>query len=602
MGRDSKLRSRVLSAVLVLALGAPVAMVAMPTKPASAALPPISAIGDSTLLGMTSSSRAVVNASYAMNYQAASCRRLIIISCRGRGVIPPNTIDVMRAQAGRLGDAVVIMAGYDDWFNFDVAVDTIVAEARRQGVASIVWMTYRSQGPYVGVGGAFSATYRQFNAILAQKAQQYPDLVVADWDGYTVGRPSWFSSDGIHLSAAGAMGLAGFLKATLDGIGLPRCYGGATGTPTPPPTATGIAQAAPGRFQATSVRVLDTRAGQGDPVNNPLAGGHAINLPLVASGAVPGGSSSVMVNITAVSSCQWAYVTAYPCGGPVPLASNLNLPPRRTRAALSTVMLSGAGELCIYADKTTDLVVDVFGSFGPNGTLLHPLAPDRFLDTRNGQARNARVGRIGPATFSLPVRGLGPVPAGAQAVMVNVTATEAVADGFLTVHACGSVPPVSNLNFKANQNVANLAVVALDGSGSLCVTPSVGAHVLVDVVGWLGAGAGGLRVQAQTPQRLMDTRTGLGGVAGPLPNGGIAQTDAGANGSLATITAVDERAPGYLTAYPCPARPVASNLNYIANDNVPNLAVVSPGAGGKACIFTFASSHLLVDRAATLVA
>jgi hypothetical protein len=550
---------------------------------------------------MTSSAKAVLSSSYSMLYDARSCRRLIITSCRGRGVVPPNTLQTMRALNGRLGDAVVIMAGYDDWFNFGGAVDQIVAEARRQGVGRVIWLTYRSQGPYVGIGGAYFATYRQFNAILAAKVREHPELILADWDTYTLGKPSWFAADGIHISSAGATALAHFIKAHLDAQGLHRCYGGASGLPAAAPAAVPIAQTAPGRFTATNQRLVDTRADAGDSVDAPVAAGHLVGLPLVAQGKVPAGTTAVMVNLTAVSACGAGFVTAFPCGAQVPLASNLNVGPARTRAAMATVMLNAQGELCVYASQRTDLVVDLFGSFGPSGQAVNPIPPDRFLDTRSAAgARNPKTGFVSPGTFALPVAGVGPVPAGARAVLLNVTAVDPTAGGFVTVHPCGAAPWVSNVNFRVGQIVANLAVAGLDGSGQVCFTANVATHLVVDVVGWLGDT--GLKVRAQTPERVMDTRTGHGGVVGPLPAGGVAQIPVPEAGVFGTVTAVTPSGPGFLTVYPCPGRPTASNLNYVAGDIAPNLFAIPPGAGGAGCIFTQAPSHVVVDRSATLVA
>ena len=158
---------------------------------------------------------------------------------------------------------------------------------------------------------------------------------------------------------------------------------------------------------------------------------------------------------------------------------------------------------------------------------------------------------------------------------------------------------MSNLNFKAGQIVANLAVAGLDGSGQVCFTANLATHLVVDVVGWLGGS--GLRVRAQTPERVMDTRSGQGGVVGPLPTGGIAQIAVPGNGLFATVTAVTPAGSGFVTAYPCPNRPTASSLNYVAGDIVPNLVAIPPGAGGTGCIFTMAPAHIVVDRAATLV-
>jgi hypothetical protein len=348
--------------------------------------------------------------------------------------------------------------------------------------------------------------------------------------------------------------------------------------------------------------VLDTRPDAGDAVASPMGYGQVVRLPLVARGTVPAGATAVMVNVTGVSSCRNAFVTAYPCGVQVPLASNLNLLAGRTRAALATVQLSPGGELCVYTMAPMDLVVDLFGWFHPSdGQFINPLAPDRFLDTRNAAgARNPRVGKIGPGAFPVQIAGLGPVPAGARAVLVNVTAVDPNVDGYITVHPCNQAPWVSNVNFRLGQIVANLAVVGLDGAGRACLTANTPTHAIVDVVGWFGAS--GVRVRAQTPERVMDTRNGLGGVAGPLPTGGVAQLGVPGQGMLATVTAVFPAATGFVTAYPCPNRPMASNLNYVAGDVVPNLALVSPGAGGTGCLFTNQPTHLVVDRAATLVA
>ena len=186
-------------------------------------------------------------------------------------------------------------------------------------------------------------------------------------------------------------------------------------------------------------------------------------------------------------------------------------------------------------------------------------------------------------------------------MLANVTAVNPTASGYVTVHPCGTSPWVSNVNFRVGQIVANLAVAGLDGSGRICFTTNVATHLVVDIVGWLGDT--GLRVRAQTPERVMDTRTGHGGVVGPRASrrrgARIAVPGAGVFG---TVTAVTPSGPGFLTVYPCPARPNTSNLNYVAGDIAPNLFAIPPGTGGVGCIFTQASAHVVVDRAATLVA
>ena len=53
--------------------------------------------------------------------------------------------------------------------------------------------------------------------------------------------------------------------------------------------------------------------------------------------------------------------------------------------------------------------------------------------------------------------------------------------------------------------------------------------------------------------------------------------------------------PGFVTVWPCAARPTASNLNYVKGQNVPNLVNVKLAADGTVCLFTMAATHLVAD-------
>jgi hypothetical protein len=112
-------------------------------------LPHVTMVGDSTLAGMVwydqagvTRSQDVVRAAYDLTLDAESCRRLVAPSCRGRfGYVPNTTMDVLRANRGRLGEAVVIMGGYDD-ISIGDAVPQILAETEAQGVEHVIWLTY----------------------------------------------------------------------------------------------------------------------------------------------------------------------------------------------------------------------------------------------------------------------------------------------------------------------------------------------------------------------------------------------------------------------------------------------------------------------------
>ena len=127
--------------------------------------------------------------------------------------------------------------------------------------------------------------------------------------------------------------------------------------------------------------------------------------------------------------------------------------------------------------------------------------------------------------------------------------------------------------------------------------------IIVDVLGSFGPYGG--TVTTITPQRLIDTRTGTGTAAQPLQplesrsmqlagRGGV---PANATAVIANVTATDPTSWGYLTAWPAGApRPVASNLNFLPGQSVPNLVMLKLGSGGAISIFNeLGSTDVIVD-------
>ena len=65
---------------------------------------------------------------------------------------------------------------------------------------------------------------------------------------------------------------------------------------------------------------------------------------------------------------------------------------------------------------------------------------------------------------------------------------------------------------------------------------------------------------------------------------------------LLNVTAVGADGAGFATVYPCGSpRPLASNLNY-NGDTTTNLVSAKVGDGGRVCIYTQTSTHLVADR------
>ena len=294
------------------------------------------------------------------------------------------------------------------------------------------------------------------------------------------------------------------------------------------------------------------------------------------------------MNVVAVDPCQAGFLTVYPCGD-VPLASNVNFVRRHTVANLAAVRLSTGGDLCVYASEQTDVVVDLVGAVGPDGLGYNAVAPARLVDTR------AVAGPLVPLQpLAVPIAGSAGVPAGAEAVALNVTAVGPLGSGYVVAYPCGPVPAVSALNFDAGHNVANLTLVELAADGSACFLASAPAHLVVDVVGWFGPS--GHRFSATTPTRLVDTRvSAAGGGAGRVVSVPASQV------MLLNVTAVNATSPGFLTAYPCGPLPLVSTLNYEAGQVVPNLPPVAPGADGHACVFLQQPGDVVIDQLGVFV-
>ena len=90
------------------------------------------------------------------------------------------------------------------------------------------------------------------------------------------------------------------------------------------------------------------------------------------------------------------------------------------------------------------------------------------------------------AGLPLQVTGRAGIPAGARAVVVNVTATNPSWWGFFTVYSTSSPrPTASNLNFSPGQTVPNLVVCGVGGDGRIMIFNALGTtDAIVDVVGW----------------------------------------------------------------------------------------------------------------------
>ncbi|HYN32638.1 MAG TPA: DUF1501 domain-containing protein, partial [Ilumatobacteraceae bacterium] len=361
-----------------------------------------------------------------------------------------------------------------------------------------------------------------------------------------------------------------------------------------------------GQFVALSpVRICDTRNGV-DGRRTPIAPGETMTVQIAGVGGVPAdGVVAVAVNVTSVNATQPTFLTVFPSGQPLPSSSTLNPVPNRAVANTTMVGVGADGRIAIFNPfGAVDCIVDVMGYFRPQpSTRLVPLVPARVLDTRN--AIGTPLGRLrGPGTIDLQVAGRGGVPDGvAQAVVLNVTAVQPVSGGYVSVWPSGEAQPVvSNLNYDAGRNVANLVVCKLGAGGRVSLFADSGdLDLLADVVGYFAPD--GASLVAVAPARLLDTRNAIGAPRSLVgPESEIALAVAGVGGVAPTaravvlnITAANATSDTFVTVYPDGVgRPDASSLNVSAGGAIANLVVAKLGANGQVRLFNSTGSLDLI--------
>jgi hypothetical protein len=233
-------------------------------------------------------------------------------------------------------------------------------------------------------------------------------------------------------------------------------------------------------------RVMDSRLGVGGPQAR-FAQGESRSIAVRGVAGVPRNAESVVVNITSVGSSHNGWVAAYPDGTALPEASNLNMTAGSVRANSAVVKIGANGAIRVFVAETdTDIVVDVLGSFGPYGGKVTAITPERFVDSRTGVGTER--GKFAPYQMrSVQIAGRGSVPAGATAVIANVTATNPSSMGYLTAWPAGNEQPVaSNLNFAPGQSVPNLVMLKIGAGGQVSIFNELGTtDVIVDVMGFV---------------------------------------------------------------------------------------------------------------------
>jgi hypothetical protein len=369
----------------------------------------------------------------------------------------------------------------------------------------------------------------------------------------------------------------------------------------------------------------DGRNGSPDPLTRRwVAANH--DLQVTGRFGVPAtGVSAVLLNVTAVSAGApgpgWMSLGPKPprvgdifndqaSYGAFASTSNLNINDGNPVPNLVLARVGAGGKIRVSNFLgPTHVIADIAGWFGTggahtNGSGFAGVVPQRLMDSRNGiggpQARFAAG-----ESRAIQVRGVAGVPASAESVVVNITSVGSSRGGYVTAFPDGTaLPDASNLNMTPGSVRANTAVVKIGANGAIRVfAAETDTDLVVDVLGSFGPYGG--KVTAITPERLMDSRTGVGTRAAkfaPFETRSVQIAGQGsipswATGVIANVTAANTTSIGYLTAWPTGnAQPLASNLNFMPGQTVPNLVMLKLGAGGQLSIFNeLGTTDVIVD-------
>ena len=263
-------------------------------------------------------------------------------------------------------------------------------------------------------------------------------------------------------------------------------------------------------------RLVDTRHGTStNAVRAAVAPGASLTLRVagLTGSPVPAGASSAALNLTVTTPQYSGFLSVDAVAGTGSSTTNFVTGQTVANMVLTRLTPTGRATVTNHSGGTVHLVIDVEGYIAASGPIRQwsPVAPTRVLDTRHGTTTNSVRTAIRPgAALTMRVAGASgsPVPAGASAVALNLTAVSPTRHGFLTVDA---VPGgTSTANFAAGAVVANLTIARLSSAGTTTIVNHSGGtvDVVVDVEGYLGATGSTNQWVSTTPVRVLDTRHG----------------------------------------------------------------------------------------------
>ena len=334
----------------------------------------------------------------------------------------------------------------------------------------------------------------------------------------------------------------------------------------------------------------------------------------------PATATAAVVNLTATTVTQSGFFSLESCARRAttyPETSNINFVAGQDVANLAIIPLDNDGRFCLFHSTRAHGIVDVIAFLAPveegSGLRVVPQNPQRIVDTRSRVACDT-AGTCGAKPIEHR-RSLIISDAPADPYLANLTVTRSGAPGFISAGGCESVtrgnriPEWSNLNYRLNEDRANLAIIRPDDVLTSCAYSWGGTDFIVDILGTLTTADEGLGLALVEPQRILDTRRCTGrpctfGVDRSEVLHIPVNTDAPV--VAVNITATDALEWGFVTVDRCSTldaltgSPMTSTVNIDKGATAANLTFAEV-EDGEICIWSYGRTHLIVDFQAELL-
>jgi hypothetical protein len=104
-------------------------------------------------------------------------------------------------------------------------------------------------------------------------------------------------------------------------------------------------------------RLADTR------LTTKVLAGQPVEWTVVGENGAPAGTTALSLNVAVTDPEGAGFLTVYPCAANLPVASNLNFAGGQTISNHVTAAVDANGKICLFASRTTNVVIDVEGTY-----------------------------------------------------------------------------------------------------------------------------------------------------------------------------------------------------------------------------------------------